>query len=414
MRVVSLFSGIGGFDLGFERAGMEVVACVEKDSNCRKLLASKFPAAKILEDVCSVGADNLPKCDVLGGGWPCQDLSIAGKRAGLAGARSGLFYEFTRIAHELQPTFLVWENVPGLLNNDSGRDMLRVVHEFQRIGYCGAWRIFDAQYFGLAQRRRRVFGVFTREYFGAECCAEILSLSEGLRGHPAPCREAGKRIAPTISARTEGSGGLGTPQNGVGHGNPGDPMFTLQVSAVHGVAHSLSAEGSDASEDGTGRGTPIVPSIARCVATKEGTSLDWETTTMVAFSARDHGGDAGEIAPTLRSGNHDKTHMNGGTMPAVAFRTSGNCGVMEQGDKTAALNTATDPNQNILMQRMAVRRLTPRECERLQGFPDDWTAEFSDSMRYKMLGNAVAVPVAEWIGRRIVKQSYHLCAAQKS
>lgn len=356
LSVISLFAGIGGFDLGFTQAGMEVVAHVEKDANCRKLLAAKFPDAAVLDDVCTAGFGNLPDCDVLAGGWPCQDLSQAGKRAGLAGARSGLFYEYARIAYELQPTFLVWENVPGLLTSDDGRDMLRVVMELQRIGYCGGWRTLDAQFLGVAQRRRRVFGVFTRVDSGAARCAEILSLEEGVRGHPAPRREAREDIAGTIGGSSQ-SGGFrttdldnsgafvcGTLTQGAHPGsyNGQDAYTGHLVPCCSPVAHTLRGEGADASEDGTGRGSPL-----------------------------------------------------------VAYRTAGNCGPFEQGDKTACLNTATDPSQNIVANASDVRRLTPLEWERLQGFPDGWTEGFSDSTRYKMLGNAIAVPVARWIGSRI-------------
>lgn len=393
-RVVSLFAGIGGFDLGFDRAGMETVAYVERDDNCRKLLADKFPNAVSLDDVCSAGANNLPQCDVLVGGWPCQDLSVAGKRAGLAGERSGLFYEYARIADELEPAFIVWENVPGLLTSDEGRDMLRVVLELQQRGYCGGWRTLDAQYLGLAQRRRRVIGVFTRANSGAASPVEILSLAEGVRGHPAPRRETGQTVAGTFTARSSAGGGLGSDfecSRGIvcgsvsakwskGTGGPaGDECYNL-------VAHTLRAEGFDSSEDGTGRGTPII-----------------------AFSSKDSGADAGDIAPTLRSMNYAESHINGGGQVAVAvgaFKPN-------QGAKSRSVGFSSDlsptleaasggNNKPAALLGNAVRRLTPRECERLQGFPDDWTAGFSDSVRYRMLGNAVAVPVAHWIGKRLM------------
>jgi DNA (cytosine-5)-methyltransferase 1 len=210
LRCVSIFAGIGGFDAGFGQAGIETVAIVEIDKNCRKLMAAKFPNAQQFDDARTVGKNNLPPCDIVCGGFPCQDLSVAGKRAGLAGNRSGLFYELTRITHELQPAFLVWENVPGLLSSNRGHDFLAVLTELRRIGYSGGWRTFDAQYFGVAQRRRRIFGVFARRDIGADRCAEILSLAEGVRGHPAPGREARERPAGTLNARTKGGGGLGT------------------------------------------------------------------------------------------------------------------------------------------------------------------------------------------------------------
>lgn len=209
VRVVSLFAGIGGFDLGFERAGFEIVAHVEKDKHCRALLQAKWPNAICLDDVCTAGRHNLPDCDVITFGFPCQDLSVAGKRAGLKGERSGLFYEATRIIRELQPAWALFENVPGLLSSEQGRDFAAVLHEMGECGYRGAWRVLDAQWIGVAQRRRRVFGLFTRLDSGAERCAEILSIPESLCGHPAPSRETGKgstySVAPCLAASGRGT-----------------------------------------------------------------------------------------------------------------------------------------------------------------------------------------------------------------
>lgn len=257
--VVSLFAGIGGFDLGFQRAGFRVVAHVEKDANCRKLLAAKWPDAVALDDVCTAGAHNLPPCDVITFGFPCQDLSVAGKRAGLAGGRSGLFYEATRIINEIKPAYCLFENVPGLLSSDGGRDFARVLMEMDRIGYHGAWRVLDAQWLGVAQRRRRVFGLFSRLDSGAERCAEILSLRESLRGHPAPRREAGQgatySVAPCLAAS-----GRGTERTGESRGQ--DPVIALPAvcgSLTDGAHNGGGLNGQDAY---TGRVIPVVGSLS--------------------------------------------------------------------------------------------------------------------------------------------------------
>ncbi|MEK6839330.1 MAG: DNA (cytosine-5-)-methyltransferase, partial [Nanoarchaeota archaeon] len=171
---------------------------VEREPTCRKLLAAKFPNAAQYDDVQTVGTHNLAPVDLICGGFPCQDLSVAGHRAGLSGSRSGLYYHLTRITDALKPAFLLWENVPGLHSSDDGRDFARVLMELARIGYSGVWRTFDAQYFGLAQRRRRIFSLFARGDTGAERAAEILSLAEGVRWHPAPRREAQKNTPSAI------------------------------------------------------------------------------------------------------------------------------------------------------------------------------------------------------------------------
>ena len=512
MKVISAFSGIGGFDLAAEQAGMQVVACIEKDPQCRKLLAMKFPSALILDDICTAGARNLPACDVLCGGWPCQDLSVAGLRAGLVnGSRSSLFYELTRLIRELRPRYFLGENVPGLLSSDGGRDFARVLGELANCGKADiAWRTLDAQWFGVAQRRRRVFIVAD---FGGERASEILSLAESLRGHPAPSREARQDVAGTLGGSSQ-SGGFRTTD-----------LDNNGAIICRDVAHAVcshAAKGGDPTTDNyvtthnnTGQGWWNESDVGGTVRTPCGG--DSTMSTVVAFSSKDSGGDAGEdIAPTLRAMNYDKSHINGGgqvaiafkpshytrdkdgapsevypplsadadkgdqeavvfqpryftrdnktggapneladitnckkagdSAPVVAYRTAGNCGPFEQGDKTGVLNTATDPNQNIIVTPAypltlrgreggmemevgeadlynalkagdggssrqqtvltpgtAVRRLTPRECERLQGFPDDHTASFADSTRYRMLGNAVCVSVVRWIFERLVK-----------
>lgn len=153
----SLFAGIGGFDIGFENAGFQTAWQVEINPICRAVLADRFPHALQFDDVRAVNGGQLPRVDVLVGGFPCQDLSTMGKRQGLAGARSGLFYEVVRLARELQPRWLVLENVTGLLSCNHGEDFQRVISTLAECGYVGCWRVLNAQYFGVPTKRRRVF-----------------------------------------------------------------------------------------------------------------------------------------------------------------------------------------------------------------------------------------------------------------
>lgn len=157
MTLGSLFSGCGGFDLGFERAGFETLFRCEIDPWCRRILTEKMPGPVVYGDVRGVGATVAPKVDVLIGGFPCQDVSVAGRGAGLEGDRSGLFFEFDRIIGELLPQWVVIENVPGLLSNRQGRDFATVLVHLAEHGYGLAWRVFNSRFFGVAQRRRRVF-----------------------------------------------------------------------------------------------------------------------------------------------------------------------------------------------------------------------------------------------------------------
>jgi DNA (cytosine-5)-methyltransferase 1 len=387
VRFGSLFTGIGGLDLGFERAGMECAWQVEVDAGCRRVLSRHWPHVERFNDVRQVGAAHLSAVDVLCGGFPCQDLSVAGRRAGLDGARSRLFYEFARIIDELRPTWTVIENVPGLLSSRGGRDMGTVLGTLAELGYGYAYRVLDAQYFGVAQRRRRVFiagclGDGVR-------AAQVLLEPPGVCGHPtsrgetlpdsaapspAGTLQGGGRLAPVVGrcltahhGRNDGCETLqptyriATRPHGTHEAerweateiaNTLNPRNLLREPPPHVVTcvtgdrtHPLRAEGADASEDGSGRGTPII-----------GVLID------------------GFDGISIAKDDEDSTGS-----PAV-WRSAG------------------EP----LPLANAVRRLTPRECERLQGFPDDWTAGEPDAPRYRQLGNAVCVPVAAWIGGRLL------------
>ena len=232
MKAVSLFAGVGGFDLALERNGIEVVASVEIDKNARKVLAKRFPNSTILEDVCDVTGKQLFELGfdsngIIVGGFPCQDLSVAGKRAGLAGDRSGLFFEITRILEETKAKYFILENVPGLLSSNKGRDMGTVIGTLDDLGYSVAWRVLDAQYFGVPQRRRRVFivGCLGDDW---RTPAEILSLIEGRSGYLEASESKGK--SPTRST----SSGARTSSPGVGN-------FELYDFPQNGVSPTLNA-----------------------------------------------------------------------------------------------------------------------------------------------------------------------------
>ena len=191
---VSLFAGVGGFDLAMQRQGVKVVASVEIDPKCNEVLAKHFPEATQFTDVTTVKGEDLinagftPSTGIITGGFPCQDLSVAGKRAGLAGERSGLFWEIARIVDETQTEYFVIENVPGLLSSNKGRDFGVVIGTMADLGYSLGWRVLDAQHFGVPQRRRRVFVVGRRSSSGG--VAEILFKSEGLRGYSSQSNQA--------------------------------------------------------------------------------------------------------------------------------------------------------------------------------------------------------------------------------
>ena len=366
---ISLFSGMGGFDLGLERAGFDCVAQVEIDKHCNAVLARHWPNVRRYEDVTKVSGQNLPNADVICGGFPCQDISLAGGRRGLGGERSGLWWQFYRILSEQRPAWCLIENVPGLRSSGKRRDMGAILGSLGELGYGWAYTSLDSQYAGLAQQRERVFIV---GHLGDSAGpAEVLFEPEGSGGDTPPSREAEAGVARTITARsnvagsperddtdfviapplayaltgrssgerleTEGTYVVRTAQTGSnGWGVQRDVALTLD-------GGNVTAEGHDASEDGTGRGTPLV--------------FDWQS-----------GGD-------VRHNVSDK--------------------------HTSALQSSQVP---AVFGPFGVRRLTPLECLRVQGFPDDWLNDLGlrDSAKYRMCGNAVSVPVIEWIGARLL------------
>ncbi len=368
--------------LGFEPAWF-----AEIDPFCSALLDYRFSHVENLGDFTAIGEDAGP-IDVLVGGTPCVSFSIAGRRGGLDDPRGNLALEFCRLAGRLRPRWVVWENVPGVLSSHGGRDFGTILAALANLGYGCAWRVLDAQFFGVPQRRRRVFVV---GHLGDwRCAAAVLLERESMRGNP-PARS---------KAREEVAGALGGGSGARGWCNDLDRAGAFVAHALNGkggsgrmdgesetfVAHPLSGEGFDASEDGTGRGTPLV----------------------AAFSAKDHGADAGDLAPTLRAMPHNRSHANGGGQIAVCVQ-EGQTGVREYDTAGTVRSDApgTQPGGSLIRLRMAVRRLMPRECERLQGLPDDWTLipyrgkPAADGPRYRAIGNSMAVPVMRRIGRRM-------------
>lgn len=427
MRYLDICSGISAPTAAWKPLGWQALCFAEIEAAPRAVLSHHYPDVPLVGDFTKIRGDEYGPVDLLVGGTPCQSFSVAGLRGGLADERGNLALEYLRLADRARPRWLVWENVPGVLSSNGGRDFGTFLGALGELGYGFAYRVLDAQHFGVPQRRRRVFVV---GYLGDwRRAAAVLFERHSLQGHPAPRREAGQ-VAPTVPSRSSAGGGLGTDFDCDGGliantgevaaclvGHPGRTDWETETF----IAHSLRGEGFDASEDGTGRGTPIVPvafmedghgrnrtsEIVDALVTgggKPGSGYP-----CIAFTAEDHGADAGELAPTLRAGGHSGSHANAGVMPAVAFMENVRH-ELRISDATDALSTGGGkPGQGYAaaLQGSAVRRLTPRECERLQGFPDDFTlvpyrkGMMADGPRYKMLGNSMAVPVIRWIGERI-------------
>src|SRR4051812_31309677 len=205
--------------MGLHAAGLTCAWQVELDRTARSVLSRHWPdVERPVDDVRKASRKNLARPDVLVGGFPCQDLSVAGKGAGLAGDRSGLWWEMLRVVRELKPRTVVFENVPGLRTNDGGRDYPRVVCALAEHGYFGCVRTLDAQHFGVPQSRPRLFGVFARGPDGARRACQILAVRESLPGHSPAGREAGEEVAGALVGGTDGQGWrIGADEAAAGH-----------------------------------------------------------------------------------------------------------------------------------------------------------------------------------------------------
>jgi len=400
MKFISLFSGIGGFDLAFERAGMECVAVCEIDKNAQSVLRRHFPKAELFDDVRKVGKETHGRktIDLVCGGFPCQDVSIAGRRAGLAGERSGLWFEFARIIDEIEPRWVIIENVPGLLSSNKGQDFAAIIQWLAERGYGVAWRVLDAQFFGVPQRRRRVFIVAS---FGNGSAAEVLFESEGGERDNPKGGEAGKEVAYSLRANPSHSGDKGD-------GGINTTMVTAFMAGQGAKAGGIAAsETLSPTLKGAGSGTNQVPTIAQTLTSggngKRG-YLDPVNTTMVVFDRQrsDEYGEGSENVSTLSA----RDYKSASDLIWHNHQQDGSIRMQEDGTAPTVSRQWGTGGNNVPF--VGVRRLMPIECERLQGFPDGWTDGQSDSARYRQLGNAVAVPVVEWIGRRIVKAETRL------
>jgi DNA (cytosine-5)-methyltransferase 1 len=355
----SVCSGIEAASVAWDPLGWRSAFVSEIAQFPRAVLSHRFPSTPLRGDFTEIAPGDHDPIDLLVGGTPCQSFSVAGLRRGMADQRGNLALEYLRLADRLRPRWILWENVPGVLSSNGGRDFGSFLGGLAQLGYHCCYRVLDAQFFGLAQRRKRVFVVgCAGDWRGA---AAVLLEPASMRRNPPPRREAGERVAATLTRGAE-SGGKGgyagrrqeDDTNIVGTlcNNGKAAGSATQQDAERGmlIAHTLRASGFDASEDGTGRGTPLVP---------------------IAFH--------GSQDPCVSG---DVTHPLG----------------RNQGQEATAMIGSS------------VRRLTPRECERLQGFPDDWTQvpyrnkPAADGPRYQALGNSMAVPVMRWIGARIQMQ----------
>jgi DNA (cytosine-5)-methyltransferase 1 len=391
IRYASVCSGIEAPSVAWEPLGWKPVFFSEIEKFPSAALAHHYPDTPNLGNMEEInGHAYNGKVDLLVGGTPCQSFSLAGLRGGLEDARGNLALVFCRLVDQIRPRWVVWENVPGVLSSNGGRDFASIVGALAELGYGCCWRVLDAQYYGVAQRRRRVFLV---GHLGDwRPAGAVLFERESLRGNPPPSREAGEEAA-------GGAGGCAS------HWGGGPHPSLNQSNSTSGIGLSnqeLFSQG----------GGGLVPDVAYAISCGSGGSK---------FGSGRHNQDT-LIATTVVNARETPIHASNLSLPLGAQDTghaifcdtyNGRISGEVANALTAwtGLPAATGPKALI---GSAVRRLTPVECERLQGFPDGYTAipwrgkapeGCPDGHRYKALGNSMAVPVMRWIGERIQRNA---------
>lgn len=447
----SLFAGVGGFDLGFDSAGWECKFQVEWDKHCQSVLKKHWADVPKFEDVRDVNGADLTPVDLISFGSPCQDLSVAGKRSGLDGDRSGLYFEGIRIIKEMReatngefPKWAIWENVPGALTSNKGEDFAEVLNQMAHIGALGIeWHILDAQWFGVAQRRRRIFVIACWDASAIERSnGQILPVPEDSRGDIKKGRKKRKQSARTIESSASETVWYGQS----GHAKWTEGGVTLAASDYKRPERNFILEPfvkSRRAQNDEDFETWIDNAVAPTLNAFDNTGESRSTVLVVdGTRVNDVRVYDDDMVPTLKH----RMGTGGGQVPVLAYDGYNNKvsediyrtirtgidsadhiaipiqgtiigrsdtagpqgkGFGNEGDPSYTLDTTSQ--HGVMTPELILRRLTPVECERLMGFPDNHTAvdytgkKIADTNRYKMCGNAIASPVAEWIGVELKK-----------
>lgn len=464
MRYVSTFSGVEAASVAWGPLGWEPAAFCEVDAFPSAVLAERYPGVPNLGDITKVDWKRWRgKCDLVVGGSPCQSFSVAGKREGLKG-ESGLMFEYIRCVREIRPRWFLWENVPGALTSERGEAFRCLLSELDDLGYGMAWRVLDAQFFGVAQRRRRVFLVGR---LGERPPACVLFEPDCLRGDTPSSKQKRQELAARAGRGPACAGfkaGAGAAAGGIGFGEETSPTVTAGESGTNRAPAVLCDSGclngwdvqskrvfpedgtAPALPSGTNEGMNIQPSVlAFAQNSRDEVRIQGDGTLSGALSASPGMKQTTYVCETARTGSNGLGAGESDVAGTLDTAMSLAAAVTQYGEELAGTLTASDPSpcadrgQNVVClgddnakascdeemsgslkcggsapiagsPAMVVRRLTPRECERLQGFPDDWTRipwrgrpaeECPDGPRYKAIGNSMAVNVMRWIGERI-------------
>ena len=379
IRYFSMFTGVGGFELGIKQVGTstkgkrgsesdlssernkpnnQIFKCIgfsEYDKFASELLKQKFPGIKNYGDATKIISEELPDFDFLVGGFPCQSFSIAGHRKGFEDTRGTLFFDIARILKIKRPKYILLENVKGLLNHDNGKTFGTILATLSELGYVIQWMVLNSKFFGVPQNRERVFIIGSLR---GEPIPEILPIRESNQRYN---QESEKQVARTITSQYYKQGQWEQYIKGKVFGTLETDGWEKRHEQIRRVWDSKGT----APTIPTGQGGGVMTKIAINSATLKGYS-------------------EAEAGDGIRLEYPESKTARGRVIKGNA-------------------NTLKSGTEGVIDRSMKIRRLTPTECERLQGFPDDWTKGFSDTQRYKMMGNAVTVPVIKAIMERMFK-----------
>jgi len=440
MRYLSVCSGIEAASVAWESLGWTPIAFAEIERFPSQVLAHRFPGVQNFGDMTRYKDWDIDRdtVDLIVGGTPCQSFSVAGLRKGLEDPRGNLALTFLGMVDHYRPEWVVWENVPGVLSSSGGRDFGSFLGALGQLRYGFAYRVLDAQYFGVPQRRRRVF-VVAHSSGDPRRAAEVLFEPESLRGNPPKSRterkETSYSFAPSLGigcAKVTGTLCALDGPNGVSDQYAHEAKLIVMADGQSNAAVStneIAPTLNSSVENPIIAYNRVITETSHCVLASGGQRNDPHTETMVPvmYSVREDAkantfsATESEVANCIQSTQPATTSHHAinyvvqpahtfkirglghytGTNGGVAKPGTGGSGYMGQDEKAYTVACSQDQH---LMQGMALRRLTPTECERLQGFPDAWTdilPNTPDGPRYKAIGNSMAVPVMRWIGSRI-------------
>ncbi len=432
MRYLSLFSGIEAATVAWQDFGWECVGVSEIDAFPCEVLKQRYPHIPNLGDITQITQerlDELGTIDIVVGGSPCQSFSTAGDRRGLEDPRGKLMYDYIRVVKTVRPKWFIWENVPGVLSQDDGQAFGTLLRQMAIIGYSLCWRVLDAQHFGVPQRRHRVFLV---GHLGAdrECAAKVLFDPESRSGNLKKSGAAKQEATTSTEASSTIDSKLWTQNSEFkvryinGDGKIAGSLCANAGQRQQNYLHQTLASGGDTvgtllSEHGrlqfadnqsafsgafhvvvNGRQDPITSRVAQALTT--------DTSGLDNIFCDLYNGSISDTACAMTTATGAST----GTGPKLLQTAYTQNGFAEYREGYGTLS-ATDwkrPEMHLSITKQIVRRLTPVECERLQGFPDNYTRiewrgkpeeKCPDGHRYKALGNSMAVPVMRWIGHNI-------------